>query len=246
MIPTPRHIGINADDLNRARNFYQRALGWKIEPARWPDWFFVAIDGVLTGGLAKRRALIEGERTATFEITIAVEDIRATLAAAEARGARVLMRPSQVPDGPEVAYFSDPDGNLCGLGQYPRPGVSVPTLRHFAINADDVQRSKAFYEAVFGWSFMPWGPPDYYVANLGGVHAALQERRELVAGVRTNGFEPSFAVNDIRKVLEAVKSNGGRLLMPPILLEGVGDIGYCVDTEDNIFVAVQYVRPASA
>ena len=99
---------------------------------------------------------------------------------------------------------------------------------------------------MFGWSFVPWGPPDYYVANLGGVHAALQERRELVAGVRTNGFEPTFAVDDIRKVLDAVKSSGGRALMPPILIEAVGDIGYCVDTEENIFVVAQYVAPARA
>ena len=36
------------------------------------------------------------------------------------------------------------------------------TLRHFAINADDVQRAKAFYEKVFGWAFNPWGPPNFY------------------------------------------------------------------------------------
>ena len=36
------------------------------------------------------------------------------------------------------------------------------TLRHFAINADDVPRAKRFYEEVFGWSFTPWGPPNFY------------------------------------------------------------------------------------
>jgi hypothetical protein len=37
------------------------------------------------------------------------------------------------------------------------------TFRHFSINADDVQRAKGFYEAVFGWTFEPWGPPDFYL-----------------------------------------------------------------------------------
>jgi hypothetical protein len=245
MVPTPRHLGINADDLNRARAFYERALGWQIEPAPWPDWLYVMIEGVQTGGLAKRRALLDGERTNSFELTLAVEDVHATLAAAEARGARVLMRPSQVPGGPEVAYFADPEGNLCGIGCYPNPGVSVPTLRHFAINADDVQRARAFYEAVFGWSFRPWGPPDYYVADLGGVHAALQDRRELVAGVRTNSFEPSFAVRDLRAVLKAVSSGGGRTVMQPFFIEGVGDIGYFVDTEGNLFGLAQYLTNAA-
>jgi uncharacterized protein len=42
-------------------------------------------------------------------------------------------------------------------------------LRHFAINADDVDRVRRFYETVPGWSFEPWGPPD-----LGNVLGAKQ------------------------------------------------------------------------
>ena len=44
----------------------------------------------------------------------------------------------------------------------------MPTLRHLAINADDVPRAKAFYESVFGWRFQPWGPPEYYQAHDAG------------------------------------------------------------------------------
>jgi predicted enzyme related to lactoylglutathione lyase len=244
MTPAPRHFGINADDLDRARRFYERVFGWTVTPAPWPDWCYVTIDGVATGGLAKRRALL-AERMNTFELTLAVADVAATLATAESLGARVLMRPSQVGGGgPLVAYFADRDGNLCGIGQYAEPRAPVPTLRHFAINADDVQRAKAFYEAVFDWPFAPWGPPDYYIADLGGVHVALQERRELIGGVRTNGFEPTFAIRDIRAVLAAVNANGGRSLMPPFFIEGVGDLCYFVDTEGNLCGVGEYLASA--
>jgi predicted enzyme related to lactoylglutathione lyase len=242
--PAPRHFGINADDLERARRFYENVFGWKITPSQWPDWCMVAVDGVATGGLARRRSLLD-EPMNSFELTLAVDDVAATLATAEALGARVLMQPSQVGGGgPLVAYFADLDGNLCGIGRYAERRAPVPTLRHFAINSDDVQRAKAFYEAVFDWPFMPWGPPDYYVADLGGVRAALQERRELLDGVRTNGFEPTFAVRDIRAVLGAVVANGGRTLMPPFTIEGVGDIAYFVDTEGNACGVAQYVNLA--
>jgi predicted enzyme related to lactoylglutathione lyase len=244
MTSAPRHFGINADDLERARRFYERVFGWTITPSQWPDWCTVTVDGLPTGGLAKRRSLLDAPMN-TFELTLAVDDVAATLATAESLGARALMEPSQVGGGgPLVAYFADLDGNLCGIGRYPEAHAPVPTLRHFAINADDVQRAKAFYEAVFDWPFAPWGPPDYYVADLGGVHAALQERRELIGGVRTNGFEPTFAVRDIRAVLAAVDANGGRSLMPPFVIEGVGDIGYFVDTEGNLCGAAAYVTTA--
>lgn len=116
-------------------------------------------------------------------------------------------------------------------------------LRHFAINADDVQRAKGFYEKVFGWTFSPWGPPDFYqVKNAGeGIMGALQGRRELVDGRRTNAFETSFAVADIRATLKAAKDNGGRVLMQPYLIEGVGEIGYFEDSEGNVCGVAQYL-----
>ena len=55
------------------------------------------------------------------------------------------------------------------------------TFRHFAINADDVPRARAFYERVFGWEFTPWGPPDFYQTRSAGAGfmGALQGRRTI-------------------------------------------------------------------
>jgi uncharacterized protein len=117
------------------------------------------------------------------------------------------------------------------------------TLRHFAINADNVQRAKAFYEKVFGWTLSPWGPPDFYqVKNAGaGLIGALQERRDLQAAKRTNAFETTFAVEDIQTTLASVEAHGGRILMQPFRIEGVGDVGYFEDSEGNICGVAQYL-----
>lgn len=117
------------------------------------------------------------------------------------------------------------------------------TFRHFAINAENVQRARSFYEKVFGWTFTPWGPPDFYqVRNAGqGLLGALQQRRELVAGRRPTAFETTFQVDDIRAALRAAEDNGGRVLMPPYRIEGVGDIGYFEDSEGNVCGVAQYL-----
>ena len=116
------------------------------------------------------------------------------------------------------------------------------TLRHFAINADDVPRAKQFYEQVFGWTFDPWGPPDFYqIKNAGqGLLGALQGRRELKLGVRMAGYEASLGVEDLKATLAAVEANGGRILMPPYRIEGVGELSYFEDTEGNFVGAMQY------
>ncbi|RRN65610.1 VOC family protein [Caulobacter sp. 602-1] len=116
------------------------------------------------------------------------------------------------------------------------------TFRHFAINADDTSRAKAFYESVFGWRFDPWGPPDFYqVKNAGqGLLGALQGRRELVAGVRMAGFEASFGVADLKATIAAIEAGGGKIVMPPYRIEGVGELIYFEDTEGNLVGAMQY------
>ena len=116
------------------------------------------------------------------------------------------------------------------------------TFRHFAINADDVQRAKAFYEKTFGWEFRPWGPPNFYqVWNAGqGLLGALQERREVIPGKPIYGFEASIGVEDIRATLKAAEAAGGRVLMQPYMIAGVGEIAYFEDSEGNLCGVAQY------
>ena len=115
------------------------------------------------------------------------------------------------------------------------------TLRHFAINADDVPRAKRFYEAAFGWTFTPWGPPGFYqTRDSGGGHlGALQGRRD-VGGQRMPGMELTFGVDDISAAVAAIEANGGRILMQPFRLEGVGELIFFQDSEGNIAGAMQY------
>jgi predicted enzyme related to lactoylglutathione lyase len=116
------------------------------------------------------------------------------------------------------------------------------TLRHFAINADDIPRAKRFYEEVFGWTFTPWGPPNFYqTRDVGqGLIGALQGRRELSPGVKTNALETTFAVEDIAATLAALEAAGAKILMPRVRIEGVGDLIYFQDPEGNILGAMQY------
>ncbi|HEY1425403.1 MAG TPA: VOC family protein [Caulobacteraceae bacterium] len=121
----------------------------------------------------------------------------------------------------------------------------VARFRHLALNADDVQRAKAFYETVFGWRFEPWGPPDYYQASNAaeGVIAALQQRRELKSGVRMAGFEATMAVEDLDATLRTIEAAGGRTLAPPFYIEEVGRLAYFEDPEGNLVGVMQYDLP---
>src|SRR6185436_739716 len=103
-------------------------------------------------------------------------------------------------------------------------------LSAFAINADDVPRARKFYETVFGWSFEPWGPPNFYLIETGKepitVRGGLQERRELATGQKMIGFECSITVADIDETIRAIEVNGGRMAMPKAHIPTVGTLAY--------------------
>ncbi len=119
-------------------------------------------------------------------------------------------------------------------------------IAHFAIHADDCQRAKAFYEQAFGWTFEPWGPPNFWRIHTtaDGIHGALQKRHEPVQGSGMIGFECSIAVDDIHASVAAIEASGGSITMPPFEIESVGTLAMFKDTEGNVVGAMQYVAGA--
>lgn len=116
------HFEIPADDQERARNFYQEAFGWKINPMPELNYNTVTTTptdeatgrpnepGAINGGLMGRA----GELT-TPVITVDVPDIDAALKTVEQLGGSVVMPKDTVPDMGFFAYFRDTEGNVMGL-----------------------------------------------------------------------------------------------------------------------------------
>lgn len=113
-------------------------------------------------------------------------------------------------------------------------------LRHFAIHADDVPRARRFYEAVFGWTFTPWGPPGFYQIHRVGLLGALQARREPLTGAGMRGFEITLGVDDLKAAIKAVQGAGGTLTDGPFTIDGVGELAFVTDTEGNRLGVMQY------
>jgi uncharacterized protein len=125
------------------------------------------------------------------------------------------------------------------MQQYHTP---FSALSHFAINADDVERARAFYETVLGWRFEAWGPPNFLQIETGAPpRGALQGRRALVEGTRTVGFECSFAVENLEATVASARAAGGTVVMEPVTIPTVGDLAFIQDTEGNVFGAMQYL-----
>lgn len=121
--------------------------------------------------------------------------------------------------------------------------ITPGQVAHFAINANDIARAQRFYGNVFGWKFLPYGPPGFFMIDnkpSGELRGSLQQRREIIPGVAMRGLECTIAVADIHTTETAIQSNGGKIAMPICTLPGIGQLLFFEDPEGNIAGAMQY------
>ena len=113
-------------------------------------------------------------------------------------------------------------------------------IRFVAITCDDVERARKFYEAVLGWTFEDWGPPDFDLINGAGVQGAIQKRHEPIVGMHPRSFEITVGVDDLDDIIARVSAAGGAIVMPKTHLDGVGTLIHFTDTEGNRVGAMKY------
>ncbi|HLG59178.1 MAG TPA: VOC family protein [Vicinamibacterales bacterium] len=114
-------FAINADDVPRARKFYETVFRWGFEPWGPPNFYLIetAKEGgtAVSGALQERRELVPGHKMLGYECTITVDDIDATIRAIEANGGRLAAPKFHIPTVGTIAYFFDTEGNVAGLRQ---------------------------------------------------------------------------------------------------------------------------------
>ncbi len=117
-----KHFSINADDVPRARRFYEKAFGWKFEPWGPPNFYLIKTgtdeDPGLHGALQGRREIVAGKPMFGFECTLGVSSIDETLAAVEANGGKIVMPKFHIPTVGTLIFFEDTEGNVVGAMQY--------------------------------------------------------------------------------------------------------------------------------
>ncbi|HEX3670984.1 MAG TPA: VOC family protein [Candidatus Cybelea sp.] len=117
------HFEIMVKNPKALAGFYREAFDWQIpdQPVPGgsgvPEYYLVSPDGEqppksgINGGFGVTPEGYGGHVT----FYIAVEDIDAALDKVEKLGGTRMLGPDQVPNGPVIALFSDPQGNTVGL-----------------------------------------------------------------------------------------------------------------------------------
>lgn len=114
-------FAINADDVPRARDFYQKVFDWKFEPWGPPNFYLIKTGEAPVGGvgglLQERRELVSGDRMIGFECSIVVGNLDETIRAIENNGGKMVTAKFRIPTVCTVAYFQDTEGNVAAVSE---------------------------------------------------------------------------------------------------------------------------------
>jgi len=120
------------------------------------------------------------------------------------------------------------------------------TIVHFEIPAEDVEKLKKFYSAVFGWKIeKAVGPMEYWLIQTVPVDEKMTPLRPGVNGGLYKKDRPElkpvnyFSVENIDQFIDKIKKLGGKIISPKQQVQNVGWIAVAVDPEGNQFAIMQ-------
>jgi uncharacterized protein len=228
---TPCWVDIQCADLGASQAFYADLLGWEYEQMEaegMPGYPLATFEGDRVAGL-----MPAGEHGAPqmWSTHISVADAEETAAKVAAAGGKVLAPPFDIAGLGRAAVITDPDGavfeiwephGFAGAERVNGPGA----LTWNELGTRDIEGAKAFYGAVFDWTFEEDelqradggpGPAIYVTWTLDGndVGGMMDISGMLPAEVPAHWLV-YFGVPDTDAAVAKVKAAGGDVRFGPV------------------------------
>jgi uncharacterized protein len=153
----PCWIDSEQRDLQAACAFYGELFGWVFSDAASPEragtYYVAAVDGRDVAALGSSTGA-----PVVWQTYIAVDDVEAATARVTGHGGRLLGEPAEVGSAGSLAVCVDREGGevlrLAGVRPVRRAGRErAGHMELLALLTRDLDRARAFYEAVFPWTY---------------------------------------------------------------------------------------------
>ncbi len=224
---TPNWVDLSVDDPDAAAEFYSQLLGWTVDAA--PDdaqgYRIATRDGRPAAGIGPKPVPEMPSNWATY---IATDDADKTAEAIKAAGGSLHMEPFDVETSTgnhgRMFFGTATDGSTFGVWQAgDHIGAAVynetGSLSWNELHSHDLDKAKAFYADVFGYTFDDMSSPDftYFIFK-------RSSDDEGVGGMGTAAMLPEgapsawltwFTVSSCDDAAAQVADLGGAVMMPP-------------------------------
>jgi predicted enzyme related to lactoylglutathione lyase len=224
----PSWVDLGSPDLPSSRAFYGALFGWET-PEGAPEaggYSVCLLEGKTVAGLGPK---MDPAMPTVWMSYVNVDSADDTVAKVSANGGTVFMPPTDIMDAGRMAIVADPPGAVIGLWQ-PKAHTGAQVVNEPGalcwneLITTDLDASKAFYGAVFGWGAEdqgpPGGPPAYTEWQLAGrsIGGMMAKSADMPAEMPPN-WGVYFAVADTDATVATAQQLGGSVLMGPTDIE---------------------------
>jgi len=242
-------VELGTTDQAAAKNFYGALFGWAPEDRPMgPDGYYTMLKhGGRDAGAAYTLGPQQKGVPPNWAVYVAVKSADDAAKRAESLGATILAPPFDVFDVGRMAVLQDPTGAVLsvwearkhtGMGVIDEPGAFC----WGELATRDTKKAEAFYTALFGWGAKtdPGGYTEWTLGgeSIGGMIAISPEWGDVPPywGVY-------FQVADCDATLSKVKDLGGKALMGPKDVAGVGRFAVVADPQGATFSVIRLSGP---
>jgi uncharacterized protein len=219
---TPCWVDVSVDDLPKAVAFYEGLFGWDIQVGG-PEvggYSIAHSDGRIVAGIGPKMG--PAEAPSAWTTYLATDDADATAAKIKGAGGQLLAEPMDVMSEGRMAIALDTAGaafgiwqgeNTTGIGVANEPG----TLSWNEQMSRDWDASKAFYQAVFGYTDQDMSSEGFKYAVLmidGHEVGGIGEYPEGTPADIPAAWTAYFQVTDTDAAAAKVVELGGRVVQP--------------------------------
>jgi predicted enzyme related to lactoylglutathione lyase len=224
----PSWVDMGSPDLAKAKEFYGGLFGWDCPegPPEAGGYSVCTLRGKSVAGLGPQ---MNPDFPPSWLTYVNVDDADATVAKVTANGGTVFMPPMDIMDVGRMSLFADSLGAVIGVWQ-PKLHIGAQLANEpgtFGWNelvTTDLEKSKAFYKAVFDWDAESQGPPGgpvmYTEWKLNGrsIGGMMEKTPEMPAEMPPM-WGVYFVVSDTDATVAKAESLGGTVFMGPTDIE---------------------------
>jgi uncharacterized protein len=242
---TPSWADLATDNVDRAIDFYSALFGWKVTVDPNPEaggYAMCSKRGLDVAGIGAKQ---DPNMPSMWTTYLAVDDVNACAEKIRTAGGQVLVEPFDVMDYGRMAIAVDPAGAAFGIWESGKHiGMKLanePGAVTWNENLSrDVERNKAFYGEVFGYTFsdMSGGGFTYATFDLDGrAVGGIGELTEDTPAEVPAQWATYFHVEDTDAAVAAATKLGGTVVKPAFDTS-VGRTAILTDDQNAAFAVI--------
>lgn len=221
---------IISKDPNGTARFYSELFGWSV--SRDEVMSHCRIDTGSREGIQGGIWPAPPQAPNFVQLFVAVDNLPTVVSKAKAIGARLLIPPTTLPEGGEMAVMHDPQGMpfvVCRRAEDRAESVTAramaPTLLRSApyFPVADVEQSASYYERVLGFKreYVAGTPPQFAIMRRDGLSIMLRRvsaPEKICPNERQGGtWDAFFWVREVLALHEELRRNGADIVYGPMI-----------------------------